>query len=707
MNDFDSFGDLDDLGDLENLDCDWDNDPPLPDRQNSANSSSSDKQRRELQQQQQHEQEQQQQMLIQQQQQLQAQQQQQQVQQQMLQAQQMQQQQGSMGNNNMNGFNQNGMGMTMNQDGMNNNMNQAQYQQDQCQQQGGYNQQQQVFNNSQDQQLQLQQGGGVQQVFSSNQVTPGNSLDNTQFRIDPQAITSNSGNAHNMYNETSQIRLDREREGRCADCGAQTHELKFDPSGSGNSIKAPLSVPGEVHRGRCVLCHPLPPGGGGGASSLSQGREGRSSSGRGRRRISFEAGLPPDPSQLGITNGHSGRANRRASFEELPPNPQLFGRQGSSRRSSNGHGGEEPGQLEEHFMNNTRPTSGFGHQNSSSSVYSTSSQQSSRSIYSHQSAPAVPVWQKPNQIKSPSPFPQQDMPQDQQQGFDYQKHQQQLQKQQIMQQQQQQQQLQYPGDDGSVYSQQSHQSHHSIYSQGQASQTANSYHSYNQQINSPQINPSNIDTQFNRSGSGTSNGNNLTNTNDFASGAAAEVVYRQLSEETIDFEKCLQAMRQFPGHAGIQEKACAILWNQTCNTDVCNAISSMNMGGNVTGISILLEAMRNHPHNPTLQHTACEAIRNLCIHTMNLQYLANAGGVPLLVEMMQLHVDNAEIQRVGCTALACVCEGGMEHKISVAESGGILAVMKAVEIHPENDVVLRAAYQALRMMGYNPGAKSS
>ena len=49
----------------------------------------------------------------------------------------------------------------------------------------------------------------------------------------------------------------------------------------------------------------------------------------------------------------------------------------------------------------------------------------------------------------------------------------------------------------------------------------------------------------------------------------------------------------------------------------------------------------------------------------------------------------------------------MEHKISVAESGGILAVMKAVEIHPENDVVLRAAYQALRMMGYNPGAKSS
>ena len=46
--------------------------------------------------------------------------------------------------------------------------------------------------------------------------------------------------------------------GRCADCGCQTHEVQFDPAGSGRSIKIPLSVPGEVHRGRCLFCHPLP-----------------------------------------------------------------------------------------------------------------------------------------------------------------------------------------------------------------------------------------------------------------------------------------------------------------------------------------------------------------------------------------------------------------------------------------------------------------
>ena len=55
--------------------------------------------------------------------------------------------------------------------------------------------------------------------------------------------------------------------------------------------------------------------------------------------------------------------------------------------------------------------------------------------------------------------------------------------------------------------------------------------------------------------------------------------------------------------------------------------------------------------------------------------------------------------------LAAVAEGGMEYQINVAQSGGILAVMKAVEIHPDDDLVLRAAYQALRMLGYNPNAK--
>lgn len=46
------------------------------------------------------------------------------------------------------------------------------------------------------------------------------------------------------------IRQQREREGRCAECGIQTHEVRAD-------VKIPLSIEHEVYRGRCLFCYPL------------------------------------------------------------------------------------------------------------------------------------------------------------------------------------------------------------------------------------------------------------------------------------------------------------------------------------------------------------------------------------------------------------------------------------------------------------------
>ncbi len=171
-------------------------------------------------------------------------------------------------------------------------------------------------------------------------------------------------------------------------------------------------------------------------------------------------------------------------------------------------------------------------------------------------------------------------------------------------------------------------------------------------------------------------------------------------EPNLDYETCLQAMKQFPSHALIQEQGCTTLWKQSNNAEACLGI------GNVGGIPLILDAMRGHPQQSNLQHAACETLRNLCIAPNNRSMLLQSNGVPVLVEMMRQHVDNSAVQKSGCTTLASVAEGGMEYKIAVAECGGILAVMKAVEMNPDNDDVLRAAYQALRMLGYNPGANN-
>ena len=56
---------------------------------------------------------------------------------------------------------------------------------------------------------------------------------------------------------TWSIRIMRERDGRCANCGLQTHSFRSDPY-TGDRVKQPLTIQHEVHRGRCLLCYPLP-----------------------------------------------------------------------------------------------------------------------------------------------------------------------------------------------------------------------------------------------------------------------------------------------------------------------------------------------------------------------------------------------------------------------------------------------------------------
>ena len=466
-------------------------------------------------------------------------------------------------------------------------------------------------------------------------------LENLDCDWDDSAASNNNIQPTDTEINPDQIRLDREREGRCADCGAQTHEVQVVESG--RSIKVPLSVPGEIHRGRCLFCHPLP------TSTTRQ-----TSSGSSR--------------QHSYINNNNGNENHR---------PQAY------QQNDNNN----------HYTSNASVCS---HQ-SSHSIYS-QSQHSSAHV---RGGPQYCTEDFVENYQQQQLLQQQQMKMQQQQQFQdqvgdddsvysQQSHQSiQSQAQQIFfQQQMQQQQLQNQNDDGSVYSQASHQSHHSIHSQA-------SYHSFNQH-------PSNIGDALNRSGSTNSycSSTGITNPNDYSAIAAAEGIYQQMKDEpNLDYQTCLQAMRQFPSYAPIQEKGCTIFWAQTANAEVCQALSSLG------GVTVILEAMQYHPQHLELQRTGCEALRNLCSYQQNRQVVKQIGGIQILIQMMTNHVNNAEIQRSGCTTLATIAEGSMECKVAVAECGGILAVMKAVEIHPENDVVLRAAYQALRMLGYNPGAK--
>lgn len=434
-----------------------------------------------------------------------------------------------------------------------------------------------------------------------------------QLGIDPSASTPPQDSTSS--NDAAQIRLDRERDGRCADCGAQTHEIQMDPSGNGRAVKIPLSVTGEVHRGRCLFCHPLPQN-----HRASTGSSSRQAS-QGRNKRQMDPAPTLDDLHELARNGRFEHANDTHEYNRLA---------------------------------------------SSASVSSHTSNQSS---YSQHSAPVN--WG--GNGGQPSQYQQQLLMQQQQirNGFS----------QEIMDQYNQiQRQQQYADDAGSVYSQSSHASQASFHS----NQSHQSHATYNSFMQHGQQHYGGLNNSINSQGQ------------DF--NPIIENILVQMQDDSLNFESVVHAMSQFPSHALIQENGCAILWVQTYNAEICRALT------NVGGVNTILEAMRNHPHVARLQRAACEALRNMCGLPLNRQILLSQGGIAILVETMQRHADDAQIQRSGCTALASVAEGGMEYKIGVAESGGILAVMKAVESHPENDLVLRSAYQALRMLGYNPGA---
>lgn len=63
----------------------------------------------------------------------------------------------------------------------------------------------------------------------------------------------------NVVGSSVLLAVMRERDGRCADCGIQTHCLQANRN-TNESQKIPLTIRNEVYRGRCLLCHPLPYG---------------------------------------------------------------------------------------------------------------------------------------------------------------------------------------------------------------------------------------------------------------------------------------------------------------------------------------------------------------------------------------------------------------------------------------------------------------
>lgn len=163
------------------------------------------------------------------------------------------------------------------------------------------------------------------------------------------------------------------------------------------------------------------------------------------------------------------------------------------------------------------------------------------------------------------------------------------------------------------------------------------------------------------------------------------------------------AMRRFPFSLSIQRVASEKLYVHCFERDHALAI------GMVGGIRTIIDAMEHHANDAQLQRTCASMIKHLaCAGPYNLDMLDQMGAVGIIVTTMERHSQNALLLEACCWAIEGMAGvHSPEFKMRVARNGGIHACMKAVETFPDNDALLRAAFHCLRQLGYNPSSSGN
>jgi len=173
-----------------------------------------------------------------------------------------------------------------------------------------------------------------------------------------------------------------------------------------------------------------------------------------------------------------------------------------------------------------------------------------------------------------------------------------------------------------------------------------------------------------------------------------------LESGSADICDIIVAMRRFPFSLSIQSVACEKLYVHCFERDHAHAI------GLAGGVRTIIDAMEHHPNDVALQHTCAGMIKHLaCASPYNLDMLDRMGAVGILMATMECHSQNALLLEACCWAIEGMARvHSPEFKMKVARCGGIHAAMKAVEAFPDNDALLRAAFHCLRQLGYNPSS---
>eukprot|EP00742_Colponemidia_sp_Colp-10_P002373 GILJ01002530.1.p1 GENE.GILJ01002530.1~~GILJ01002530.1.p1 ORF type:complete len:385 (+),score=57.92 GILJ01002530.1:270-1424(+) len=170
----------------------------------------------------------------------------------------------------------------------------------------------------------------------------------------------------------------------------------------------------------------------------------------------------------------------------------------------------------------------------------------------------------------------------------------------------------------------------------------------------------------------------------------------------------LNAMRTHVDNATVQEEACKTLVvlarplggaegkSFVGREDILTNVNAIGQQG---GVHLVLEAMKNHPHSAVVQANGCWALVNLALVTNHKILIVEQNGVSLILNAMRNHPNEAEVQYRACFVLVNLAIPEA-NKSMIVDQGGIALVIAAMKLHPKHAMLQHRACLVLRNLAF-------
>jgi hypothetical protein len=512
----------------------------------------------------------------------------------------------------------------------------------------------------------------------------GNSTENEQSpkrRMSTAKSWSASGGVDDGKDTAlASIRLDREREGRCPDCGLETHSIVRSDKGY---EKTPLNVDGEVLDGRCLFCHPLDEG----ESPAKEKRSANASKTAQKktyqindqvitpqqmdRRTPMQSGAPtpyPTPAQYRKSASTSqdkegDKDKRRHSWKEHVK--MALGKE------ENGNTVYNTASLTKAFaksVNNERlepDDASRGSQYSNRSQISDSMGRLGKAMAAGMGMSCTEQFDKnynPVSQDSKSPHVSRRSPK----------------------------MRDHPSSNTTPVS-------HSSQSQHMGSQHTSPFGG-SERGDDGEV-PDHLRLAHNKLPSSIYH-HHLFPLSQETEQAYIEKTLAYLESGGGDVVDVIVAMRRFPFSLPIQSLCIEKLFVHCFDNDHAHAIVL------VGGIRTVIDAMEYHTEDIALQRGCAGIIKHMATASIfNSEMLEKMGAVRCVVNAMKKNLNSAPLLESCCWALGTLAHGpNSDIRLRIAKAGGVHMAMNAVERFPQNESLLRAAFNCLQQLGYNPSS---